>query len=606
MGVLGNGAPLNFGVTFTVPVSGLIAGTHVFTLNYLGDTSDTPAGFNSPNHVSYTEVVQYPTTTCVGVPSTSVFGTSVSLQALVTSSTYISQGAVTFYDGATVLGTETSFFSYGEVSGCGYGYYFQLSTALLSQGKRHIWARYEDGTTGLFASSSSAFTPLSQNLTVTSAAQIGFPGTPPETIAVPSVSGAEGVVVADFNGDGIADLAVLTPSGVTVALGNGSGGVGLGTFGTPTLLTTRQPPLPGAIVAADFEGTGNTDLAVLTNLSGSSPQIEIFHNYGGSSGFEASSIFTALPSNFYSATSLAVGDFNGDGFPDVVVGRIGDGSSFATVLLGNGNPTVTGNSPAGGFQTPGTTLSVHNTLNGALFVATADFNNDGIADVAVADVFGDLYVFTGSGNTTFTPSANIGPGDDTSFSSMAIGDLNGDGFADIVVGASSTGSSANVFFNSSGTFSSSETTLALPNGVLPLVAVGDFNGNGMPTVAVADANSDGSGGIYVFPSNGTVENSTPTLYATTAIPDAIAVGNFATHGNGDIVVTDGTEAGVFLGAASAPVTPPSNPSSPSYPAPTISTTGLPTGIVGQVYSAGLRLPAAREIMRGGKAGSRQL
>ena len=88
-------------------------------------------------------------------------------------------------------------------------------------------------------------------------AQVCFSGT---TYGVGSNSNTKAITSGDFNGDGFQDLAVaiVTPSLVSILLGNGSG-----SFATATTYTTNTQPY--AICTADFNGDGKTDVAVANN-----------------------------------------------------------------------------------------------------------------------------------------------------------------------------------------------------------------------------------------------------------------------------------------------------------------------------------------------------
>jgi hypothetical protein len=156
-----------------------------------------------------------------------------------------------------------------------------------------------------------------------------------------AVGGApKALVAADFNGDGRTDLAVANlgsffglPGSVSVLLGNGDG-----TF--QNQVTYAVGNAPHALVAADFNGDGRTDLAVANDG-------EI-----GSSGFliRGSSDVSVLLGNgdgtFQNQVTYAVGDvpdalvaadFNGDGRTDLATANIYDND--VSVLLGNGDGT---------------------------------------------------------------------------------------------------------------------------------------------------------------------------------------------------------------------------------------------------------------------------
>src|SRR2546422_886081 len=115
--------------------------------------------------------------------------------------------------------------------------------------------------------------------------------------------------------------------------------------------------------------------------------------------------------------SVAVGDFNGDGRPDLAVANFG--SNTVSVLLGIGD---------GSFQ-PARTFAAGTS---PLSVAVGDFNGDGRPDLAVAN-FGSntVSVLLGIGDGTFQPALTFAAGTQPVF--VAVGDLNGDGRPDLAV-----------------------------------------------------------------------------------------------------------------------------------------------------------------------------
>ena len=189
-------------------------------------------------------------------------------------------------------------------------------------------------------------------------------GTPPTVDSAPL-----SMVVADFNADGFQDLAIGNGFTISVLLGNGSGGFAAAT-GSPFSLEAQ------ALAVGDFNRDGIPDLAAANLRFDSTVSVYIGNGAGGfapasGSPFSVSSFPVGFPTEI-ETTSVAVGDFNGDGFADIAVGLYS--GNVATVLAGNGS---------GGF-TAGGTFGVFFFEEEPIALATGDFNRDGIEDFAVA------------------------------------------------------------------------------------------------------------------------------------------------------------------------------------------------------------------------------
>lgn len=174
--------------------------------------------------------------------------------------------------------------------------------------------------------------------------------------------------------------------------------------------------------------------------------------------------------------AMIVGDFNGDGMPDLA-----GGGETVSVYFGNGDGTFT----------PGPTIVVTTIHSGIPVNLTAsDFNRDGKLDLAVPISFsGVIAIYLGNGDGTFQ-HAPVNPIVGQWANRIAVGDFNGDGISDLYVNAET--SLTNVFVllgNGDGTFS------VVPNGPPQqpccwTTAVMDFNGDAVSDLASVDFYND--------------------------------------------------------------------------------------------------------------------
>jgi hypothetical protein len=234
-----------------------------------------------------------------------------------------------------------------------------------------------------------------------------------------SGGGVCGIVARDFNGDGITDLAVarLFMSKVSVLLGQGSGGIGNGSFAAEVDYPTGTGPFE--LVSADFNGDGIMDLATPLNTT---PSVCVLPGLGsGGVGNGTFGGFTTFPIGNL-GTGIATADFNHDAIPDLVATEYNSGT--VGVLLGTGSPAI----GAGSFS------PVSHFAAGIqpYHIEIADFNEDGSPDLAVANTGGGgVAVLLGSGNGSFVLQTTLNSGNT---SAAAAGDLNHDGILDIVTG----------------------------------------------------------------------------------------------------------------------------------------------------------------------------
>jgi hypothetical protein len=181
--------------------------------------------------------------------------------------------------------------------------------------------------------------------------------------------GASQSIAADFNGDGIPDLAVVNPcnssycgsgyASVAVLIANGDG-----TFQAPVVYATGSFQ-PMSVAVGDFNGDGVADLVVASQCASSANcgtgQVSVLLGNGDGTFRSPVPYSTGTGSSYFVAT----GDFNGDGKVDLAVGNQTGANSVAAILLGN----LLGNGD-GTFQR-GRQLRVHNPKRGVTSPAIA-------------------------------------------------------------------------------------------------------------------------------------------------------------------------------------------------------------------------------------------
>lgn len=279
-----------------------------------------------------------------------------------------------------------------------------------------------------------------------------------------------------------------------------------------------QSPATGAepsfIAVGDFNGDGIPDLAVANQTSNT---LTILLGNGDGTFKTANA---NLP-NGNNPSFVAVGDFDGDGKADLAVANA-NGNNLS-ILLGKGDGTFnlsSSNPPTGSFP--------HS-------IAVGDFNGDGIQDLAVVNLYGNtLTILLGNGDGTFTPS-NLSPQTGSGPESVVTGDFNQDGILDLAVANASDSTVTILLGNGDGSFT---VAASAPTGYSPVsIAIGDFDQDGKLDLAIANS---GGQTITILLGNGD-----GTFTATSASPQAgyqptsVAVADFNGDGHPDLAVANG-------------------------------------------------------------------
>jgi hypothetical protein len=348
----------------------------------------------------------------------------------------------------------------------------------------------------------------------------GMNTSPVSTLTSPTFNVSFGVSVAgagDVDGDGYCEVIVgaSANNAAYVYKGSASGTI----VSSPKVLNGSTGDFFGTSVAGvgDINGDGYAD--VMVGASGKGTYAGSAYLFlGGALGLPTAPSQTFQGSVYYSYFGISVsaaGDVNGDGYSDAIVGASGTSSNTGSAYLYLGSPVMVTNAA--------TSLSGIGAFGYSLAHA-GDVNGDGYGDVVVGaptnnKSYGFVYLYLGSASGLATSSSSVAGSSVTSdfygFSLARAGDVNGDGFSDIIVGTLNVGKAYVLHGNAQGQLILGATLQKTGEERFGFIVAGagDINADGYDDVIV------GSGTVskaYVYLGSASGVAATPTTTLTSS------------------------------------------------------------------------------------------
>jgi hypothetical protein len=354
-------------------------------------------------------------------------------------------------------------------------------------------------------------------------------------------SGPTDLTLADLNGDGTDDIVVTNQiSGdVTVLMNNGNGQnfspqvfrAGTGPYAFESQLQReRSLDRLGQAVVGDFNGDGTPDLLV-PDAGSNSLALLLGAGSGRVGDFDFARFLNpvGIPLDL-SPTVVVAGRFkdtNGDGRIDdkdpLDLAILDRTRGIIEILYGDGSGGFTEEANADGQGHP--FLDAGNSPTG---LSVVDFNGDGIPDLQVGNAFGDVLTFLGNGDGTFRPFERI----DRS-TSFAIAKNNGPGKDDFILSDHALDRLVGQFTEPGLNFSQDRA-----NGIQApdAVQIADLNGDGIPDLAVANS---GGNDVLVYLGTGPGQfDPTPLTFFVGTDPVGLTIADLTGNGIPDVVVAD--------------------------------------------------------------------
>jgi hypothetical protein len=299
-----------------------------------------------------------------------------------------------------------------------------------------------------------------------------------------------------------------------------------------------------AAIMGDFNGDGKPDVAkIVGNLISNVPTFQIAVLLGNGDGTFQTAVVTDTPSN--TDDPIFAGDLKGSGTDDIIQVHPGSTSASIDVMISNGS---------GGFAAPVHYPIANHQLQGGVLT---DVNGDGKLDVLVFDTAtpANVIALLGNGDGTFQAATTLGQLTGAAPNNMVFADFNGDGNIDFA-GYNSNNQIEVTLASGAGAYANAPVTLTASSGLYGgcNTATGDLTGDSKPEIVTFNCNGTTSPNtITVYVNNGDGSFAAGVDYDNNGdVNQNINNGTIADldgDGNGDIIaINEGTsEISVFLG-----------------------------------------------------------
>ena len=328
--------------------------------------------------------------------------------------------------------------------------------------------------------------------------------------------------IGDIDGDGKPDMVVPSLEGRATSILRNTGTPGTMSFARTDIAASTYPR---AVALGDIDGDGKIDMVVSSNTNNF---LLIYLNTSTPGAVSFSAPVTLTFSNNYAANVLALRDMDGDGKPDIVAIS---GTIDLSIFLNTG-------SPGNVSFAPEVVTTVPN--SGEASLAIGDMDGDGKPDVVVCNsayypsVFKNLST---PGTVSFGARLDVPAGSAPFW--VSVGDLDGDGLMDMAV-VNANDNTVSVFRNTTtgGTISfaplANFATSTTPVGL----CIADLNGDGKPELVTANDGNNTVSVLQNTSTRGTISFATAANYGVGNYPYAALAADMDGDGLADILTVN--------------------------------------------------------------------